>query len=326
MIPRSKHINLMLLLPYPLSAFCCLLLLCHLVAGCGKKGDPTLKAFEKPQAPSSLNAIHRESEIIISWDFPKSGEQGIKGFHVMKSSDNDFREIAFTEKDKRLYTDGDFHLNTVYHYKILSENLRGITHDSVILSVEPLPPPPPPRDLSFEVHHETITIRWKHANEKISFTVYRSDRRGQYGLTPLNAEPVHDTSFQDTFDVNRTVYYTVRSTTGSAIRDEGPSSAELEINPFEFVPSAPEDLTAVATQDRTYLIWKEPPETWVTGYRVYRQLDTEGDYLLVGSTDTPTFTDREHIAGKRNYRVTARGPSKEGPPAEIRGVRFAPPR
>ena len=94
MIPRSKHTNVMLLLPYSLSAFCCLLLLCHLVAGCGKKGDPTLKAYEKPQAPSSLNAIHRESEIIISWDFPKSGEQGIKGFHVMKSSDNDFQEIA----------------------------------------------------------------------------------------------------------------------------------------------------------------------------------------------------------------------------------------
>ena len=33
--------------------------LCFLAA-CGKKGDPTLKAYEKPAAPSTLSAMHRE--------------------------------------------------------------------------------------------------------------------------------------------------------------------------------------------------------------------------------------------------------------------------
>ena len=317
MMTNSRNSNVFLL-------FSCLLFL--LLPACGRKGDPSLKSYEKPDAPSGLKAIHRESEIIMSWEFPKMTEQGIKGFHLMKSSDGDFRKIAFIERDKRFYTDTNFSPGKEYHYRILSENLKGITNDSVILSIKPLPPPPPPVNLTFEVHHEILTLSWESSDETQYFNIYKSAQKGQYTLTPLNSQPLKETSFRDSFDINRTVFYTVRNSAGSAIRDEGPHSEELEVNPLAFIPSAPQNLIAVPTAERIFLIWKEPPETWVTGYRVYREADKQKGYVLLGFTYTPSFVDREDITAKRNYRVTALGPQRESPPAEIKDILYEPPR
>lgn len=245
----------------------------------------------------------------------------------MKSSDGDFQIIAFVQPDIRAYRDTDFVVGQEYRYKIISENLRGIRNDSSVLSIKPLPPPPPPPGkLSFKATHETITITWEKSSELSFYNIYKSTEKGKYGLTPLNSQPLKETSYQDTFDLNRTVFYTVRSSTGNAIRDEGTPSEELMVNPLEFTPSSPRDLIAVPTSDNVYLTWKEPPETWVTGYKVYREADKQEGYVFIGFTHTPSFVDREKSADKRNYRVTALGPSKEGSPAEIRDVLYETPR
>lgn len=285
--------------------------------GCGKKGDPTLKAYEKPEAPSALTAIHRESEILISWSFPKSSEQGIKGFHLMKSSNGDFQRVAFIERDKRSYTDTDFVIEKTYRYKVLSENLKGISNESPTLNILPLTPPPPPTGLTFEVHHDAITIKWKSSEATSYFNIYRSDKKGEYSLAPINAQPVKGGSFQDSFDPRRTVYYVVRSLTGSPIWDEGPSSEELTVNPLDFVPSPPKDIMAAPVNGAVYLTWKEPAETWVTGYRVYRRIAGKPDYEQIGETQVPAFLDRNPLNEKVTYRVTAIGPAREGPPSEI---------
>lgn len=294
----------------------CLLLLW----GCGKKGDPTLHAYEKPDAPTALTAIHRESEIIVSWNFPKSSEQGIKGFHLMKSSNGDFRRIASIERDKRSYRDTDFVIERAYRYKILSENLKGITNESPTLDIRPLPPPPQPSDLSFEVHHDSITIKWRSSIENTFFNIYRSHKKGEYRVAPINEKPVKGESFEDSFDPRHTVYYVVRSLTGSPIWDEGPSSVELTVDPLDFVPSPPQNVIAVPVDDGLYLTWNEPAETWVTGYRVYRKFVGKADYERIGETQIPAFLDQNPLPEKATYRVTAIGPAKEGPPAEITHV------
>src|SRR4030066_781171 len=95
---------------------CCLLFAVYcLLPSCGKKGNPTLKSYEKPEPPSRLGAIHRESEVILSWEFPKDKEPTIKGFHLMKSihplvkgGGGDFEKLAFLEPDKHSYIHADF--------------------------------------------------------------------------------------------------------------------------------------------------------------------------------------------------------------------------
>jgi hypothetical protein len=312
-----------------------LLIFCILIISCGKKGEPTLKSYEKPDAPSDLRAIHRESEILLFWDFPAGEELTIKGFQLMKSipsspslgkgSWGDFEKVAFFEPDKRSYTDTDFKIGSQYRYKIVSENLRGVlSNDSNIIEIIPEEPPLPPENISFKIEFNSITLTWGSTGDEILYNIYKSNKKGIYSLTPLNKEPVKETSFKDSFDVEKTAYYTIRSLRGGVIRNEGPASGELEVNPSDFVPSAPEGLQAVVQDDKVYLIWKEVPETWVTGYRVYREIDKSAGYLFIGETTIPAFVDNEKPLTKRNYKVTALGPSKEGSASEINDVVFVP--
>lgn len=73
--------------------FFALLLLPLLLLSCGKKGPPTLKSYDRPDKPSLLSAIHREDSIILTWDFPKSKEETISGFLLLKSSGAGFEKI-----------------------------------------------------------------------------------------------------------------------------------------------------------------------------------------------------------------------------------------
>ena len=303
--------------------FVCLLVFtaCFSLFGCGKKGDPTLKSYEKPDPPSPLRAIHRESEIILSWNFSKSNETSIKGFHLLKSTGGDFEEVTLLNNDQRSYIDTRFEIGAEYHYKVVAENLKGIlSKDSNILVIKPVTPPAPPKNLSFTVTYDSLMLTWDSAGEGMLYNVYKSDKPGGYSLAPVNREPLKELSLKDVFTVNKSVFYTIRSLTGSVIRDEGPASVELMVNPEEFVPPAPGNLQAVPTQSNVYLIWKESPMTWVRGYRIYRETNKKQGFVSIGETQTPSFLDSEKATTKRNYRVTALGPAKEGPPAEIRNV------
>jgi hypothetical protein len=305
----------------------CLLFLfisCFVLSSCGKKGDPTLKSYEKPDPPSNLKAIHRETEVILFWNFPKNKEQALNGFYLMKSRGEDFDRI-FLERDKRSYIDKDFEIGHHYKYKIISQNLRGITSiDSNIIEIEPKDPPSPPSKLFFKVEYDSLTITWEDIGNGVLYNIYKSDKKGQYSLTPLNNEPIKGTSFKDRFYITKPVYYTIRSLRGEDIRDEGPASEELEINSSEFVPLPPEGLQAVIKEEGVYLIWKEASETWVVGYKVYREIDKKEGFIFIGETSIPVYFDKEKPLTKRNYRVTALGPSKEGPSSEIRDAVFVP--
>jgi len=314
---------------------------------CGRKGDPTLRSYEKPDPPSSLRAIHRESEIILFWNFPNNKEKTLKGFYLMKSitphtltpvatlpqgntegskgSGRNFEKVAFLQPDQRSYTDKDFTIGSKYDYKIISQNLRDILSiDSNIVEIEPKEPPPAPFKPSYKIKDDSLTLTWEDLGEGIFYNVYKSNNKGVYSLSPVNAEPIKGTSFMDRFDIRKTVYYTVRGLRGGALRDEGPPSEELKIDPSEFVPSRPEGLQAVAGEEGVYLIWNEASEKWVTGYRVYREIDKKEGFIFIGETPVPSYFDAERPLTKRNYRVTALGPLKEGPTAEIRDVVFTP--
>jgi fibronectin type 3 domain-containing protein len=300
-----------------------LLVVCVLLSACGRKGQPTLKSYEKPAPPSGLSAIHRGSEILLSWEFPKDKELALKGFYLMRSSAVDFEKLALLENDKRSYSDTTFKTGTIYKYKVVAANLRGIiSKDSNIITVKPEVPPSPPGKVSFKVERDSLLLTWESAGAGVLYNVYKSYKQGVYALRPLNKEPLPGTSFSDELDIRKVVYYTIRGLRGNAWRDEGNASREIKIDPSEFVPSSPENLQAVATEESVYLTWKEPPETWVTGYKVYREIEGETSFKFIGETPIPSFIDKEAPLTKRNYRVTAIGPSREGPPAEIDGVIF----
>jgi hypothetical protein len=309
--------------------FFCLLLFAYsfLLFACGKKGEPTLKSYEKPSAPSELKAVHRETDIFLLWNFPKDKELSLKGFHLMKSTGRDFHELAFLKNDERSYTDKDCQPENTCKYKIVSESLRAVTsNESNILEAKPKDPPAPPESASFSIEHDSVILSWAAAGKGTVYNVYKSNTAGVYSLMPANKVPLRETHFKDAFIAIKPVYYTIRSLSGSDIRDEGPASKEISIDASEFIPPAPEGLQAVVTKEAIYLLWKGPVETWTTGYRVYREMRKGEGYVFIGESQTPSFVDKDTPLKKRNYRVTVMGPGKEGPPAETRDVVYKKPK
>ncbi|NWF76459.1 MAG: hypothetical protein HXY53_07835 [Nitrospirae bacterium] len=304
--------------------FYCLVLCAYsLVSGCGKKGEPTLKLYEKPPQPSGLNAIHRESEIILLWDFPDDKEEIIKGFYIFKSSGKDFEKIAFVERNIRSFRDSDFSIGSEYQYKIVSNSLRNIySIDSNIIKVIPQAIPLPPQEIKFRIEPDSLTLEWGKSNGENFYNIYRTYKQGEYGLFPINKEPLRQNSFTDNLNVQKKVYYTIRSLTASSSRDEGPASEELEIDPEKFIPSKIQDIQVVITENYIYLLWKESPERWIEGYNIYRKKDGDKFYTFIGNTQIPAFIDRDKTSIKRNYRITAVGPGEESPPADIQDIMF----
>jgi predicted small lipoprotein YifL len=290
------------------------------IAGCGKKGPPTLKSYEKPVAPANPGAIHREDEIHLFWHFPKDKEITIRNFVILRSSGSEFARIAETGNDKRSFSDKDFILGISYIYKVLSQNHRGtLSNDENIITVRPGAVPEPPDVIKFQATDNSIQLKWQAQSRGILFNVYKSHEKNIYGLQPVNKTPLNDTSFNDSFDLRKTVYYTVRSLSDISIRNESRSSSELVVDPLEFIPSQPTGLRSFPSSERIYLTWNEPVEAWVTGFRIYRSTGG-GDYLLTAETQIPAYIDQDKSEGKRDYRIHAVGPLKEGPGAGITGI------
>lgn len=314
-----------------------LYLVCLLCFACGKKGDPTLKSYERPEPPSRLSAVYRPSEVILTWDFPKNKEDTIKGFYLMKSSLKtsssgtagwgDFEKVAFIENSGRLYADADIQHIDACKYKIISRNMRDITgKDSNILEVMTKKVSVQPSGLSFKIAYNTLLINWQIPEKTASYNIYKRDARGVYPLTPLNKQPLKENTYKDPFDPNKTVFYTVRTCSGDEVRYESTASEELEINPSELIPSSPSNLQAVVSKESVVLVWNEPAETWVKGYRIYRETDKKKGFVFIGGISVPSFTDTDKPLTKRNYRVTAIGPVKEGPAAEIKNIVYIRPK
>ena len=186
-----------------------------------------------------------------------------------------------------------------------------------MLIVTPVVVPAPPVDISFKADSESVLLIWIPAGEHVKYNVYRRTEGEEFGFMPANKIPISDGTFRDSFDISRTVHYHIRGLAAEGVWDEGPPSAEISVDPSNFVPSAPSDLQAVIREGGVQLIWKEPVEQWITGFRVYREVEKNQGYILIGETQTPAYFDRELIQGQRNYRVSAVGPFREGESAEV---------
>jgi len=311
---------------YPVFFSLVIVPLCFLTA-CGKKGEPTLKAYEKPVAPSALSAIHREEKIILQWSYPIEKEHTVAEFIILKSSGTEFEKLAHIEKSKRSYEDTDYEKGRNYRYKIIARSFKGVySDDSNIIGISPVDPPRPPSDLSFSIEGNSLLLTWKPEEKGLFYNVYKSLEKGIYGLSPLNSRPISENSFTDIFTINKTVYYTVRSLHGSGIRDEGAPSGELKVDPAELVPSPLKNFRYLAAPDRVFLYWDEPEDSWDNRFRIYRRTAGQ-DYQLIGETQIPVFVDQGPALTKRDYRLHAVGPAKEGPGIEIRGAIYtAPPK
>ena len=309
-----------------------LLIIALLLTSCGKKGDPTLKSFEKPQTVKDIKAMHREDELIISWSYPSSEREKIKGFYVEKAIGDrqegkgeviEYKNIAFLKNDISQFIDKDFKTEKTYLYKIRAYSLRNaISDDSPVIKAAPKELPKPPVKLSYKVTTDSIEIAWQaigNGQEAIGiiYNIYKSYETGKYGASPMNSAPLKEPAFKDKIETEKSVYYTVRALLDTELKDEGYPSEGLEVNPESFIPARPKKLTYVPSKQKVYLMWDENRETWAKGYRVYRKKASETEFKLIGESILPAFTDNDPLSSKRSYYITAVGPKKESIPSEV---------
>ncbi|HXX81690.1 MAG TPA: hypothetical protein VEI46_09075 [Thermodesulfovibrionales bacterium] len=301
-----------LLLPF-------LLLISLVIPACGRKAPPTLMAYEKPQPPSGLTVVHREEKILLSWSYPENLRSILKGFQVMRAEGEGFERRGFVGNEGNSFIDDHFSPDTSYQYKVMAQNLRDILSDgSNIVSVIPRPLPPAPQDVQFFVENDAVRLSWQGSGEGVCYHVYRTTEKGRYSDVPIHQDPVCSTSFSDkTLFKDTPVFYTIKAFHNTPLLDEGYPSAEIEVTPSLFVPSAPAELRGVRAQGKIILMWSESPETWVKGYRIYRRKEKEKEFILLDEVKAPTFTDTGKVGKKVRYMVRTLGPSQESEPSVI---------
>ncbi|MDI6800652.1 MAG: hypothetical protein QMD01_01150 [Thermodesulfovibrionales bacterium] len=297
------------------------IMLVSFIASCGKKGDPTLKSFEKPLPVKEIKAVHREDEIILSWAYPASERKKIKGFHIEKAEiksqesevrSQEFKNISFLGNDAAQFIDKDFKIGQQYLYKVRVRSSRDIIgDDSPVLKVMPRNLPQPPSGLTYKITNDAVEITWT-ARKGVMYEIYKEYEKGKLPSSPLNKASLKEPFFKDRIEPERTVYYAVRASLGTDIKDEGYLSEYIEIKPDYFIPSRPSGLRHVISGQKVYLTWDGNPETWVRGYRIYRKKAVESDFRLIGDSVMPAFADNEQLTGRTIYYITAVSPAREG--------------
>lgn len=306
------------------TAFLLLFSVALLISACGKKGAPTLKSYDKPVAPSGLTAINREGKIHLQWAFPKDKEITVQQIAILRAAGADFVKIGGTEAGARSYVDGEIQPDAQYRYKVVALNQRGVfSPDSNTILITASRVPAIPQGLTFKITATALELKWQPQGNGLLYNIYRAGEPGRYGMVPVNPVPLTLPSFTDSLLLNKTVYYTVRSLTDAGTRNESAASAEIVVDPGEFVPGPLQGLRFFTSENRVFLSWDLPAESWITGFRVYRKTAGQ-EYALIAETQIPAFIDQDPSPSERAYRVHALGPRREGAGVEIRDVRLQP--
>lgn len=284
-----------------------------LLQSCGRKAPPSLKAFEKPEAPSMVSAVQREDTVILSWTYLENLRRGIRGFHLFRSDHDGFEKIAFIGSEVNTFTDRTSEQGRTYKYKIVAQNFKGIlSGDSNVITITTGPLPDPPRDVRVSVGPYSVELSWSSSGEGVCYNVYKTAGERGTGAVLMNRVPICGLAFVDgVLTPDETVYYSVRAVPQSDPGKEGYSSREVGLRPDDFIPSPPSDLRTVKGEDRVFLIWRESPESWVRGYRVYRRREGEPGYTFIGRAGSPSFADAEISDKKTWYMIRAVGPTRE---------------
>jgi hypothetical protein len=283
-----------------------------LLASCGMKGPPRLPVYEIPHVPQDIKVLQRyhPRQVILNWDYPEGKKDSVAGFAVKRSDDmGSSREEIVNET---AFTDSNLEENRSYTYSVSAVGINRIHGDaSESVEVAPVTDLAEPGDLTFDIGNDTVTLSWKYPDSSVSFNIYRDE-----ALASINRDPVREVFLYVTPNPDTAVSYIIRAVKETNILTEGPPSAEIVIGPEDYIPSSPSGLGFAFTEGKVLLLWDENPEIWIRGYRAYRSLTEDGEFLPIGISETPAFADTDNLSGKRFYRVRTIGPLKEGPFSE----------
>jgi len=213
-------------------------------------------------------------------------------------------------------------------YAIRVRDRRGRPSPLVVsLDLVPVEVPPRPRDLSAEPTSDGIRLVWTAPSTDGThrYDVYRAGESETFAERPLNGQPLIAPEYLDrAVEIGKTYRYEVRTVVGDPppYRESAGGNQVTVVAEDRFPPAAPVGVVAVQEGPAVRLFWDPGPERDVSGYRVYRRVQTSS-WERIGPNPVvePLYLDAAVSPGERlTYRITAvdrANPPNESPPSDV---------
>jgi len=318
-----------------------------------QRGERLILEWKNPSAYADGSSLSNIAEIEI-WLAEQERENAGKesGGENKQISPEEFEKIARLavsikrEKFSEYQTGrGDVPGKFRYFYELTGKDftLRSLTFGlrvkdrkkrksefSDVVSIEPKIISLPPRGTKATVFRDRIEITWNPPEKNIdqssppNFKGYNIYKQGDEGSAHLlNSQLVKERKYSDTDILLGGVYrYFLR-----AVASDSPPVAESDnsemievLTSDTFAPAVPSGLVSIAAEDFISISWDANPEKDLAGYRVWRKMEEEDEYILL--TPQPiqenAFNDTNVEQNRRYYyAVTAQDKSgNESPKSE----------
>ena len=271
-----------------------------------------------PSAPQGLAATAASQSVSLSWSAPASdGGAPVTGYNVYRGTTPGAEAatpVASNLSSPR-FTDTGRTNGTTYYYKVAAVNAVGVGAQSTEASATPRSSAPSaPQTLVASGGDGSVSLSWSApvsdgGTGVTGYNVYRGTTAGGEATTPV-ATNVGTTSYTDPGVTNGTKYYYKVAAVNAV--GTSPQSNEASATPQQAatVPTAPQGLTAAATNGAVQLTWTAPSSNGgatVTGYNVYRGTSAGGEATtpVASNVTTTGYTDTLVTNGTTYYYKVA---------------------
>ena len=253
--------------------------------------------------PTGLLATNNSpTSINISW----SSVSGATGYKIYRSLTSSGQYVYVGNTVSNNYTDNNLETGTTYYYKIAGTKSNGEGPSSNFIST--FTPVDIPTGLLGTVQSSnSIKLSWNTVLKATEYTLYKSlSSSGEYNTIVTTS----NTSYIDTGLSQNTSYYykiSAKNINGEGIQSE---YITVIIEP----PQSPTSITSsVLSSSSIKLDWGNV--VGATSYKIYRS--TGGDYNLVGTVTTNTFTNTGLSSNiNYSYKISSVNIAGEGEQSE----------
>jgi len=270
-----------------------------------------------PSVPQNLDAVAGNGKVTLSWQPPASdGGLPVINYTVYYGTNTGNYTQNIIVGNITTYTVYGLSNGQTYYFAVSAINAVGESAKSNEVSAVPCTVPSPPQNLTVIAGNRNVTLTWEPPADNggmavTNYTVYYGTSPGNY---TNNITLGNITNYTITGLINGQRYYFAVSAINAV--GESPKSNEVFAMPCT-VPSAPQNLTAVAGNGNVTLTWQPPADNGgspITGYKIYYGTSA-GNYttsITVGNITSYTITNLTN-GQKYYFAVSAINAVGEGP-------------
>lgn len=290
-----------------------------LLVCCGKKLDPSLEDYKPPEAVQKLSLTQQEEKIVISWSYPEKQKARVASFLIEKTNNNKTEVIGYFDPLINTYEDSNFTYGENYLYRIYAISKKGIYSAAKEASIQPQRLSAV-ENISYEITVDGVRLSW--SGEKYSgYNIYKLDSKGQrIKVSTVNEPEVFIKLSKYDFENGDNLIFAITNFLEKNSFYIETKATFIKIPYDAFVPSTPKEVHYGINEEGVFLSWQEVPERWIKGYKVYRKISE--NYEFIGETMIPLFSDSEYTVNNIKlplyYKILSVGPAVESNPVEIK--------